>query len=129
AADAYARALEAADDPDVRLRRGLALVRLGRTAEATLELERVSGQRPDDAIARDRLATLYERAGRLSDAEAEYRALAEARPDRAEGWEDLARFCERTGRRAEARVARERAKAARGTASARELRPLLPSRR
>jgi tetratricopeptide (TPR) repeat protein len=129
AADAYARALASGDDPDVRLRRALALDRLGRAGEATTELERVRAERPDDAIAGARLAALYERAGRLREAEAEYRALAEARPDRVQGWDELARFCERAGRHAEARVARERAKAARGTASARDLRPLLPSKR
>jgi predicted Zn-dependent protease len=127
ASDAYARALDAEDDPDVRLRRGLALDRLGRAGEATLELERVRADRPDDAIARGRLAALYERAGRVREAEAEYRALAEARPERVQGWEDLARFCERAGRHAEARAAAERARAARGTANAR--RPLLPSKR
>ncbi len=129
AAAAYALALDAADDADVRLRRALALDRLGRAGEAIAELERVRAAQPDDAIARGRLAALYEGAGRLHEAEAEYRAVAEARPERAQGWEDLARFCERAGRPAEARSAHERARAARGTASARELRPLLPSMR
>lgn len=126
---AYALALEAGDDPDARLRRGLALDRLGRAPEAIEELERVRADRPEDAIARGRLAALYEVAGRLPEAEREYRAVADARPDRVQGWDDLARFCERTGRHPEARIARERAKAARGTASARELRPLRPSGR
>jgi len=129
AAAAYARALEAGDDPDARLRRALALDRLGRSAEAIEELERVKAVRPDDAIARGRLAVLYEGAGRFRKAEAEYRALAEARPERAQGWEDLARCCERAGRYAEARAAHRRARQARATASARELRPLPPSRR
>jgi len=129
AAAAYARALEAADDPDVRLRRALALDRLGRSAEATLELERVRAARPDDAIARARLAERYEAAGRLAEAEAELRAVAEARPERAAGWEGLAHFYERGGRGADARAALERARAARGPASGRELRPLPPSKR
>jgi len=129
AAAAYALALEAGDDAEARLRRGLALDRLGRSEEAISELERVRASAPDDAIARGRLAALYEAAGRLPDAEAEYRAVAEARPDRAQGWEELARFCDRIGRPAEARAAREKTRAARGTASARELRPLLPSKR
>jgi tetratricopeptide (TPR) repeat protein len=128
AADAYARALEARDDPEVRLRRALALDRLGRPAEAIRELERVRAARPDDAIARARLAALYEGAGRRREAEAEYRALAQARPRRAQGWEELAGFYERAGRRAEARAARERARQARA-GGARELRPLPPSRR
>jgi tetratricopeptide (TPR) repeat protein len=129
AAAAYASALEVEDDPDVRLRRALALDRLGRPAEAIRELERVRAARPDDAIARTRLAALYEAGDRLDEAEAEYRALAEARPERAQGWEDLARFCERAGRLAHARAARERARAARGATNARELRPLPPSKR
>jgi tetratricopeptide (TPR) repeat protein len=132
AAGAYERALDAGDDdPDVRLRRALALDRLGRAPEAIPELERVREARPDDAIARTRLAALYEAAGRVREAEAEYRALAEAHPDRAQGWDALAAFCERTGRREEARLAHAKAREARGssTTSARELRPLLPSRR
>jgi uncharacterized protein (TIGR02996 family) len=129
AAAAYARALEAANDPDVRLRRALTLERLGRGAEAIQELERVRGARPEDALARGRLAGLYEAAGRMRDAHAEYRALAALRPKRAQGWVELARFCERTGRHAEAAAARARARAARGEGSARELRPLAPSSR
>jgi tetratricopeptide (TPR) repeat protein len=129
AAAAYARALEAGDDPDVRLRRALALDRLGRPAEAIRELERVRAARPRDAIARARLAALYEGAGRFRDAEGEYRALAEAHPDRAQGWEDLALFCERAGRYADAQAAHRRARDARKKEGARELRPLPPSRR
>lgn len=129
AAAAYARALEAGDDPDARLRRALALDRLGRSGEAIAELERVRAARPDDAIARARLALLYEGAGRFREAEREYRRLAAARPDRAQGWEDLARLCERAGRYPEARAAHRRARAARAAAGSRELRPLPPSRR
>lgn len=126
---AYARALEAGDDPDARIRRALALGRLGRTAEAIDELKRVRAARPDDPIARGGLAMLYEGAGRYRDAEREYRAIAEAHPARAQGWEDLARFCERTGRYAEARAAHRRARQARGGERPRELRPLPPSKR
>ncbi len=103
AAAAYGRALEAGDDPDVRLSRALALDRLGRSGEAIDELKRVRAKRPHDAIARAHLATLFEGAGRYREAELEYRALAQAHPDRAQGWEDLARCCERAGRYAEAR--------------------------
>jgi len=129
AAAAYANALEAGDDPDVRLHRALALDRLGRRDEAIRELERVRKARPGDAVARGRLAALYEAAGRIREADAEYRALAAARPERAQGWEDLARFCDRTGRHAEAQAAHARARTARGQASARELRQLPPSSR
>lgn len=85
AVDAYARALAAADDPDVRLRRALALERIGRVDEATQELERVRASRPDDALVSARLGERYEAAGRLREAEAELRAAAEAQPERAAG--------------------------------------------
>ena len=128
AAEAYERALDAGEDADLRFRRALALERLGRVDEATLDLERVRAERPDDPLARARLAERYEVAGRLVEAEAELIWLAEAQPERAAGWRRLARFYERTGRKAEARVALARAKesAPRGT---RALRPLLPSKR
>jgi tetratricopeptide (TPR) repeat protein len=128
AASAYGLALEADDDPDVRLRRALALERLGREDEATAELERIRVARPDDGVARGRLAERLEAAGRLAEAEAEYRWLAEAQPERAGGWERLARFYERAGRGREARAAAERARSA-GPRQDRDLRPLLPSRR
>jgi tetratricopeptide (TPR) repeat protein len=128
AVDAYARALAAADDPDVRLRRALALERLGRADEATEELERVRASRPDDALVSARLGECYEAAGRLREAEAELRASAEAQPERAAGWQRLALFYERRGRPAEASAALARARDA-GGRGGRSLRPLLPSGR
>ncbi|HEY6100582.1 MAG TPA: tetratricopeptide repeat protein [Anaeromyxobacter sp.] len=128
AADAYARALGAGDDPDARLRRALALERLGRLDEATAELERVRATRPSDALVRARLAERYEAAGRLADAESELREAAEAQPDRPAGWERLARFYERAGRTADASAALARARDA-GGRSGRALRPLPPSKR
>jgi predicted Zn-dependent protease len=128
AATEYGLALGAADDPDVRLRLALALERLGRSAEATAELERVRTARPDDGVVRARLAERYEADGRSAEAEAELRSLAEASPDRPAVWERLARFYERTGRRKEAAVASERARAVGGRPE-RALRPLLPSKR
>lgn len=128
AAEQYRDALGAADDPQVRLRRALALERLGRGREALPELERVRAARPDDAVVRSRLAERYEEAGRLAEAEAEYRWLAEEQPDRAAPWERLGRFYERTGRTKDARAALERARGAVGRTE-RTLRPLLPSRR
>ncbi len=128
AAGAYERALAIEDDPDARLRRALALERLGRAGEATTELERVRADRPGDAIARTHLADRYEAAGRNADAESELRAVADAQPDRAAGWERLARFYERSGRAEDARAALARARTASGTGE-RALRPLLPSRR
>jgi predicted Zn-dependent protease len=127
AASEYELALALEDDPDVRLRRALALERLGR-AEATPELERVRADRPDDAVVRSRLAERYEAAGRLADAEAEYRWLAESQPERAAAWERLARFYERAGRKNDARAAAARARTAGGRQD-RSLRPLLPSKR
>jgi tetratricopeptide (TPR) repeat protein len=128
AVDAYARALAAADDPDVRLRRALALERLGRAQQATEELERVRASLPDDALVRERLAERYEAAGRLREAEAELRAAAEAQPERAAAWERLALFYERRRRPAEASAAFTRAREA-GARNGRSLRPLLPSMR
>jgi tetratricopeptide (TPR) repeat protein len=128
AVDAYAQALAAADDPDVRLRRALALERLGRGDEAMEELERVRASRPDDAVVRARLGEHYEAAGRLREAEAELRAAAEAQPERAAAWERLALFYGRRGRVAEASAAFAKARDA-GGRGGRSLRPLLPSAR
>jgi predicted Zn-dependent protease len=128
AADAYAEALARADDPDVRLRRALALERLGRTGEEIAELERLRAERPGDAFARAHLGDAYDDAGRRHDAEAELRWVAEAQPDRPAGWLRLARFYERAGRPREAREAAERARVSGGIHHERSLRPLLPSR-
>lgn len=125
---AYARALAAEDDPDLRLRRSLLLDRLGRTDEATAELERIRASRPLDPVLRTTLGERYEAAGRIPEAEAELRVAAETQPDRAQGWERLARFYERVGRGADARAALGKAREA-GGGNGRALRPLLPSRR
>ena len=124
----YAIALATMDDPDLRLRRALALERLGRAGDAVAELEQVRAARPDDSVARSHLAERYEAAGRLLEAEAEYRWLADAQSERAAEWERLARFYERAGRQREALAAAERARAAAGHQE-RALRPLLPSKR
>jgi len=124
----YAIVLATTDDPDLRLRRALALERLGRTGDAVAELEQVRAARPDDAVARSHLGERYEAAGRLLEAEAEYRWLADAQPERAAEWERLARFYERAGRQRDARDAAERARTAAGRQE-RALRPLLPSKR
>lgn len=124
---AYGRALFVREDPDVRLRRALALERLGRADEAARELERARAARPQDLAVRARLAELYEAAGRLPEAEAELVNAARAAPERAAGWTRLARFYERAGRPADAERADARARAA--GRPTRNLRPLLPSRR
>jgi predicted Zn-dependent protease len=128
AADEYGAALAAMEDSDARLRRALALGRLGRADEAVAELERVRAVRGDDPILRGHLAKQYEAAHRLREAEAEYRSLAEREPGRPADWERLAGFYERAGREREAQAAREKARSAAGKPE-RALRPLLPSRR
>jgi tetratricopeptide (TPR) repeat protein len=125
---AYARELAVADDPEVRLRRALVLERLGRDAEATVELERLRAADPDDAVVRARLAERYEAAGRLREAEAELRALAEASPGRPDGWRRLAAFCTRHGLTDKARAAEARARDAEASPQ-RVLRPLKPTGR
>jgi predicted Zn-dependent protease len=127
AADVYARALALAPDPDVRVRRALALEQAGREAEALPELEAAAAERPGDAVVRSRLATRYESAGRLSEAEALLRAEAEEAPARSTGWGRLAAFYQRTGRPEDARAAAARADAAAGKKE-RVLRPLLRAR-
>jgi predicted Zn-dependent protease len=124
---AYGRALFVAEDADVRLRRALALERLGRAEDAAHELERARAARPQDLAVRARLAELYEAAGRLPEAEAELVTAARAAPERSASWTRLARFYERAGRPADAERADARARAA--VRPSRTLRPLLPSRR
>jgi len=124
---AYGEALAVLDDPNARLRRALALERLGRRGDAIAELERLRPDRPSDPFVRGRLAELYEGTGRLHEAEAELRWLAGLAPDRAAGWERLARFYDRTGHPREAREAAAKARAV-GGRQERALRPLLPSR-
>jgi predicted Zn-dependent protease len=128
AAAAYARALLVEDDPDVRLRRALALDRLGLSAEARAELEAVRAARPGDVLARTQLAERYEADGRLADAERELVAAAEAAPDRAGTWKRLARFYARVRKPRAARDAEARARAIEGRDD-RALRPLQRSSR
>jgi len=128
AAGAYARAISRAEDADLRLRLASALERLGRTAEAARELERVRALRPDDPSVRERLAEAYEADGRISEAEAAWVTAAAATPERAAGYERLARFYERLGRRDAAERAEARARAITRQGE-RALRPLLPSKR
>jgi predicted Zn-dependent protease len=124
---AYGRALFVGEDADVRLRRALALERLGRPDDAARELERARAARPQDLAVRARLAELYEAAGRLPEAETELVTAARASPERAASWTRLARFYERAGRPADAERADAKARAA--ARPSRNLRPLLPSRR
>ncbi|HET8734584.1 MAG TPA: tetratricopeptide repeat protein [Anaeromyxobacteraceae bacterium] len=129
AATAYASALEASPDPDVRLRRALVLERLGRADEALRELHQASVERPGDPVGRARLADRYEAAGQLAAAEEQLKAAAESAPDRPAEWDRLARFYARIGKPDRARAAEARARVAAGTAPARKLRPLLRSSR
>lgn len=127
AAEAYGRSLALRDDPDVRLRQGLAWARAGKRAQAIAALEQVRAVRPRDSQARANLADLYEAAGETRKAETELLFLAEAGPGKAP-LVRLARFYARTGQREKARAAEERARDA-DTAEKRKLRPLRPSRR
>jgi predicted Zn-dependent protease len=128
AAEAYARALALRPDSDLRLRRGSALLRLGRDADAEAELLRFRAERPAETGVLVALAELRERGGRLAEAEADLRAAAEASPDRAAGWERLARFYARTGQPTREREAEARARGLEKQPE-RKLRPLLPSSR
>jgi len=123
---AYARQLARGPDPQVQLRRALVLEKLGRLAEAIVELERLRAAAPGDAVVRLRLAEVYEEMGRPTEAEAELRALAEASPSRPEGWRRLAALCTRQGFTEEARAAEARAHDAE-TRPKRDLRPLKPT--
>ncbi len=125
---AYARQLARRPDPQVQLRRALALEKLGRLAEAIIELERLRAATPGDGLVRARLAELYEAIGRPTEAEAELRGLAEATPGRPEGWRRLAAFCARQEFTERARAAEARAREAESRPK-RELRPLLPTGR
>lgn len=123
---AYARQLARGPDPQVQLRRALALEQLGRLAEAIVELERLRAAAPGDTGVRLRLAEVYEETGRLTEAEAELRALAEASPSRPEGWRRLAALCARQGFTEKARAAEARVRDAEARPK-RELRPLKPT--
>lgn len=125
---AYARHLASGADPQVQLRRALALEKLGRLAEGIIELERLRLATPKDQVVRVRLAELYEAIGRLSEAEVELLGLAEAAPARPEGWRRLSAFCARQGWAERARAAEARALEAEARPK-RELRPLKPSGR
>lgn len=125
---AYARQLARGPDPQVQLRRALALERLGRLSEAIAELERLRAASPGEIEVRLRLAEAYETTGRLGEAEAELSGLAEASPARPEGWRRLAAFCTRQGFTERARAAEARAHDAEAKPK-RELRPLLPAAR
>jgi predicted Zn-dependent protease len=125
---AYARQLAKGADPQVQLRRALALEKLGRLAEAIIELERLRAATPRDQVVRARLAELYEAIGRLSEAEAELRTLAQTEASRPEGWRRLSAFCARQGWTEKARAAESRALEAEARPK-RELRPLRPGGR
>jgi tetratricopeptide (TPR) repeat protein len=125
---AYARQLAVADDPEVRLRRAMALERLGRDAEALVELERLRAANPASPLVRARLAERYEAASRIGEAELELQAAAQATPARPEGWRRLAAFYVRHGLTENARAAEARGREA-SSATPRVMRPLRPTGR
>lgn len=127
AGEAYRGALELAPDPDLRLRRGLLLLRLGKAAEAESELARVLAERPGERAGRTELAEIYERDGRSVAAEHELAVLAALAPSDAAPLRALVAFYRRHGEQAKAVVAEHWARSLDG--EGRKLRPLLPARR
>ncbi len=130
AVDVYGAALAIEPDTDLRLRRGLLLVRLARRSEAIAELEQVRGERPDDRSARVALAELYEAGGQLSRAEGELATLADLPPHDGAAQRRLARFLWRHGAAERAQAADRRARDLEGPLrNGRVLRPLQPAKR
>jgi Flp pilus assembly protein TadD len=127
AAEAWRRVLRARPDAETRLKRGLALQRLGRDAEAEEELAVVRAERPQDRAARAALAELWERGGRLDEAESELVALTQLAPADPAPERRLAAFYRRHGADARAEEAERRARAL--EVSPRVLRPLKRARR
>lgn len=127
AADAYGRALRAAPDVEVRLRRGLLLARIGRAEDARSELTRVVAEDPSTRAPRSVLAELYERSGQRDVAEHELTVLAALAPAEPVPLRALAAFYRRGGEPAKAAAVEERARALEG--EGRKLRPLPQARR
>ncbi len=127
AVESYARALELAPDPDLQLRRGLLLQRLGRSGEAAAELGSLLRGRPDDRGARAAQAEACEAASQLAAAEHALAVASALAPSEAAPLRALAAFYLRHGERAKA-AAVERHLQPSGP-PARQLRPLLPARR
>jgi Tfp pilus assembly protein PilF len=126
AAEAYRRSLGEAPDADLRLRRALLLGRLGKSADATVELVQVLAERPADRAALSALAELHETTGDLSSAELELSALAQRAPADPAPLRRLAAFHRRHGQEQKARELEARAKKL--EAAPRVLRPLRSSR-
>ncbi len=127
AVEAYARSLAERPDPDLGLRQGQLLQRLGRKEDAARELAGVIQQRPSDRAARAVLADVYEGQGRFHEAEGMLLEIAALAPLEAAPERRLAAFYLRHGEPAKARAAEARARALEG--APRALRPLRPSKR
>lgn len=127
AVESYARALELSPDPDLQLRRGLLLQRLGRSGEAAAELASVLRARPGDRAARMVQAEACEAAGQLAAAEHALAVASALAPADASPLRALAAFYLRHGERAKAAAAARRLGA--DSQPARKLRPLLPAHR
>jgi Flp pilus assembly protein TadD len=123
----YQRVLAMRPDPELRLRRGVMLRRLGRLDEALAELERVASERPADRAARVAMADIYEAQGRLSEAEAALVSVAQLAPAEPGPQQQLVAFYRRHGQARKALDADARARALEG--APRSLRPLRPSMR
>jgi tetratricopeptide (TPR) repeat protein len=123
----YQRVLTIRPDPELRLRRGVMLRRLGRLDEAVAELERVASERPADRAARASLAEIYEHQGRLREAEAALVSIAQLAPADPVPQKQLVAFYRRHGDARKALDADARARTLEG--APRSLRPLRPSMR
>jgi tetratricopeptide (TPR) repeat protein len=123
----YQRVLAMRPDPELRLRRGVMLRRLGRMEEALAELERVASERPADRAARASMAEIYEFQGRLGEAEAALVSIAQLAPADPLPQKQLVAFYRRHGQARKAIDADARARALEG--APRSLRPLRPSMR
>jgi len=127
AAEAYRTALDLEPDPELRLRRGLLLVRLGQVGEAEAVLSRVIAERPAQRAARTALCELYERAGQPDAAEHQLAVVVALAPSDAAPVRELVAFYRRHGEAGKASAVEQRARSLEG--EGRKLRPLLPARR
>jgi Flp pilus assembly protein TadD len=101
AAVAHAQSSPSADAIE-RNRRGAALIKEGKAAEAVAEFRAAVEMSPGYATAQGNLAYAYQQAGRLDDAMATYQKLLELEPTNATARNNLATLYTRSGRNDEA---------------------------
>lgn len=83
--------------------KGKRLLADGRTAQATVSLEKAKRREPYKASIREALGIAYFRLRRFEEAEVEFRAMIDITPTDAYGYYGLSRALARLGRGAEAR--------------------------